>query len=305
MRNNMRVLTIIIGDHRGGQIAWESLETNLLKFLNSDLALLFEDENLKMENLLTKKAKFVWTVPYKYNWDDYFIEEYSPNIVKNFLIGSKTSFAGGIKNNPGSGARLLGFRDILLKNYIEIIESYDQIILTRSDYLYIEKYPMLDNSFIWIPEGEDYGGLQDGHNVFPSYLARDVLSICKNLERENFDLLNMRTISPETILEEHFKFENLYKLVKRYERIQFSVATKKDSSNWSNAKYKTFFYGNLLIKYPSQFLNIYKNNRTFRKRFKNKINYYLILLQQYLFKKISNIVKFTNYHIKKRIHFIS
>lgn len=300
----MKILTIIIGDHRGGQHAWDSLKKNLLLPLKSDLALIYETEGM-VSNSLRTLAKYDWEVSYKFNWEEYFFKEYSSNIVKNFLIGSETSFAGGIKNNPGSGARLFGFRDILLKKYIEIIENYDQIILTRSDFFYISKYPKLENNYIWIPDGEDYGGLQDGHNVFPSNLARNVFSICKNLEEDKFDLLNMRTVSPETILKEHFKFENLYKLVKRYERVQLSVATKKDSSNWSNAKYKTFFFGNLLIKYPSQYLNIYAHNRAFRKSFKNKINYYFILIQQYFFKKISNILNFINYHIRKRIHIIS
>ena len=107
--------------------------------------------------MLKRRAKYIWEVPYKYNWDDYFLKEYSSNIVKNFLVGSEFSFAGGIKNNPGSGARLFGFRDILLKNYLDIINKYDQIILTRSDFYYIDKHPLLDNKNIWIPEGEDYG----------------------------------------------------------------------------------------------------------------------------------------------------
>ena len=106
----MKILTIIMGDLRGGNETWETFEKNLLENLNSDLALIYEKDESNTDNLLKRRAKYIWEVPYKYNWDDYFLKEYSSNIVKNFLVGSEFSFAGGIKNNPGSGARLFGFR---------------------------------------------------------------------------------------------------------------------------------------------------------------------------------------------------
>ena len=50
--------------------------------------------------------------------------------------------------------------------------------------------------------GEDYGGIQDGLNIFPSLHAKHIKYLL-NLENDKFGLLNMRTISPETILEKH------------------------------------------------------------------------------------------------------
>lgn len=300
----MKTLTIIMGDLRGGSQTWNSFKKHLIDYLDSDLALIFENSQNIDKNLLFNLARFKWTVPYKNNWDEYFLSEYSENIIKNFLIGSKTSFAGGIKNNPGSGARLFGFRDILYKNYLDIIESYEQIILTRSDFFYVDNHPKLPNDCIWIPEGEDYGGIQDGLNIFPSKHSKKILSICESLEKNKFNLIEMRTVSPETVLKEHYINTGLIKIVKRYPRVQFSVATKNDTTNWSKAHYNTFFMSSLRIKYPSQFMNIYKNNKNFSKKLVNKINYKFIIFQIKLYKKISKILNYINYHIKKRIHFM-
>lgn len=300
----MKTLTIIMGDIRGGTPTWNSFKKHLIDPLQSDLAIIYEDTPKIEQNILLNIAKFIWPVSYKNNWDEYFLKEYSENIVKNFLIGSKTSFAGGIKNNPGSGARLFGFRDILYKNYLNIIQNYEQIILTRSDFFYIDNHPKLPNDSIWIPEGEDYGGIQDGLNIFPSKHSEKILSICESLEKNKFNLIGMRTISPETVLKEHYVNTSLIKIVKRYPRIQFSVATKKDTTNWSKAHYNTFFMSSLRIKYPSQFINIYKNNKKFSKKLINKINYKFIVFQLKVYKKISKILNYINYHIKKRIHFM-
>lgn len=300
----MKTLTIIMGDLRGGTQTWDSLKKHLIDHLQSDLAIIYEDTNKVEDNPLFNLAKFNWPVPYKNNWDEYFLSEYSENIIRNFLIGSKTSFAGGIKNNPGSGARLFGFRDILYKNYIDIIESYDQIILTRSDFFYIDDHPKLPNDSIWIPEGEDYGGIQDGLNIFSSEHSKKILSICENLEKNKFNLIDMRTVSPETVLKEHYINTNLIKIVKRYPRVQFSVATKSDSTNWSKAQYHTVFMNSLKIKYPSQFMSIYENNEKFSKKLINKINYKFVVFQIKIYQKISKILNYINYHVKKRIHFM-
>ena len=109
----------------------------------------------------------------------------------------------------------------------------------------------------------------------------------------------MRTISPETILEKHLINLGLYEKVKRYKRIQFSVATKDDPTNWSKAQYRMLFSNGLRVKYASQYLNIYLTNTLFRKKLKNKINYVFINIQIKFYRFVSKKLNYVNYHVKK------
>ena len=58
-------------------------------------------------------------------------------------------------------------KDILLNNYLDEIQAYEQIIL-QDLIVFIKEHPELNNKFIWIPEGEDYFGICDRHAVVPS-----------------------------------------------------------------------------------------------------------------------------------------
>ena len=74
-----------------------------------------------------------------------------------------------------------------LSNIIErlkLTSVYDRFVITRTDQFYMCPYnlSLLDNRYMWIPQGEDYGGVCDRHlvcnnshildalRVFPAYL---------------------------------------------------------------------------------------------------------------------------------------
>jgi hypothetical protein len=67
------------------------------------------------------------------------------------------------------------------------LDTYDQIIVTRSDYIWVNPHPVLDCNHAWIPNGEFHGGLCDRHIVFPSHMAERVLSIGGTISHEQYE----------------------------------------------------------------------------------------------------------------------
>ena len=53
--------------------------------------------------------------------------------------------------------------------------------------------------------------------------------------------------------------ENLISDVIRYDRSQFTTSLKGEHTNWRIAKYKLYFFNDLMIKYPDEFMNSISN----------------------------------------------
>tara|TARA_X000001036_G_C20637682_1_gene789807 strand:- start:565 stop:1458 length:894 start_codon:yes stop_codon:yes gene_type:complete len=293
---NNEVLVIMMGSSRGGKHALETQKKFFLDYLNADLAICFGDVDKTSAEIL-EIAKYNWNFIDFENWRDYFEQNFSSNIVDNFIAGGENGLAGGIDNHTGSGSIIFAIRDILKRNYLDIIKSYKQVILTRSDYLYVDFHPQLDFEKISVIEGEDYFGITDRHYVFPGKYAEEILGVCDYLDIKDVYKEWHEIKNPESVLMFYYKKINLYNNIERFKRTQLVVKQSGDSTRWGNG-IRLLFFRDLDAKKVSEFENTMKNLKLLKRfnliNFKLKINYYLFQIR-----KLINNVSFKIF--KKRI----
>ena len=234
----MSTLVILIGTPRGDEIVWESMYRHLLKPYNADLALCFEEQEDKSSSLYSK-ATYLWEVPKYDNWEQYYIDnniEGSWREICNWAARDSNciGFSGiGESKGYGSGAILIAFRHYLLNNHLETIQSYDRIILTRSDYFYAFDQPILDNEHYWVPRGESYGGIIDRFQQFPSKYAKEALNVmeymCSVQILHDF-MYSGHLINIERVIAKYFHKIGFTDKVKQFNRSNFLVMSSSDES---------------------------------------------------------------------------
>ena len=69
------------------------------------------------------------------------LKNISPKIFENLWLVKIRTLWGDDSNN--GSAIIFAIRDILLRKHIDVIESYSQVILTRSDYIYVNYHQIL------------------------------------------------------------------------------------------------------------------------------------------------------------------
>ena len=283
-------LVILIGSPRGNALVWKTLDKYVLKEQNADLAICFTDNYDKNEySKLKQLAKYDWSIKDYNNWETYYRENYSSNILKFFDDFKDNAISGGLNEAPGAGAILLAQRDTIFRKHLTKVKNYNQIILTRSDYLYIDKHPQLNNSYIWIPDGEDFGGINDRYWVFSSEIAEKVLGICDYLDKTRFKRNSIINENLEGLLLTYLKDIGILKKVNRFNYFHFLVKTENDATKHSPGEFKIRLLGKVSVKYVSEFkralTNVdFKNNiRKFNPT--NLIIYINFLIYAKFFKK--------------------
>ena len=254
-----KTLIILLGAARGGEETWKSMYKYLLEPFSADLALLFGKTSDKKASLY-KKAKFIWEIDEYSDWWDYYKKYFSNRIYDIFKHNEIEGLGGGISNFRGSGAIIFALRHFLKNNFKDILLDYDRIILTRSDFFYIDFHPSLKNDAFYILEGERYGGITDRHHIFPSSMTDQILSINEFLDKkENYKYLLTKNLNPERALSEYYKNINIFEKIKFCKRVQFIVAKKNESKRWSYTKGYKFNSNTLLIKYQREYYTALKN----------------------------------------------
>ena len=71
--------------------------------------------------------------------------------------------------------------------------------------------------------------------------------------------VNTEYLNCETSFLNHLKHEGLLSFVERYPRTQFTSALSKDKTNWRIPIYKIYFFNKLMIKYPDEYIDSFKN----------------------------------------------
>ncbi len=279
-----KTLVVLIGSARGGEETWRTMYKYLLEPYSADLALLFGKTLDKSSSLYTK-AKFIWEIEEYSDWWNYYNKYFSNRIYNIYKQNEIEGLGGGINNFRGSGAIIFALRHFLKNNYKDHLLKYDRIILTRSDFFYIDFHPKLENDSLYIIEGEKYGGVSDRHHIFPSTMIDDVLGINEYLDDQiNYDFLISKNLNPERALLEFFKNSGILKNIKFCKRVQFIVAKQNESKRWSYTKGYKFKSDTLLIKYQKEYYTALKN----------KYGIFIGLLLRFIFhffrKKILNLL---------------
>ncbi|WP_337660026.1 hypothetical protein [Anderseniella sp. Alg231-50] len=168
---------------------------------------------------------------------------------------------GGIKSEPiqpGSGGIILFFRVFLsrmLQQY-GLLDQYDRIIVTRSDFMFEVPHPpaeLLDNRFIWIPDGEYYGGYTDRHISCPSCHILEVLSAADLFKEDPDDVARRMKIGQwnvEKLLKEHFERAGLSKWIRIMPYVMFAVREEGGHTSWSKGRYDAPM--GVYVKYPEE-----------------------------------------------------
>jgi len=250
-------LLILSGLPRGGESTWKTMSKFVLDSIGSDLAICY-GSNLEIPRYLEEASTYKWEIDEPEDWKEYFYKNYPENSVNYLELGRET----GLEKSG-----LIGFaiKDIIMKKYINTLRKYDQIIYSRYDLYHVDNHPVLDNNFIWIAEGEDYGGVNDRHFIFPSKNAEEILDVCgyinnKNSIKELPDLINT-----ESVWYKHLESKKLDTKIKRYKKHYFTVSAPGDSTRWRVAEYKLYFSNNLKLKYPNEFISSIKYLKESRK----------------------------------------
>jgi hypothetical protein len=244
-------LVILAGSPRGGEDTWNSLYKYVVDYLDADLALCCSD--LWSQDIsLFKKAKYKWIFPEFENYFDY----YSANFKGTWRSYFNTGIDTGLLS---SGSVHFVFKDIILKNYLDILMEYKYIIYTRFDQKYTDYHPLGHANSILIPSGEDYFGICDRHAMMPSKYCKQFLSICEYIDKPQ-SLKNVADFNNcETTFRDHLISTKLENKVSRFKRSQFTTSLDGEHTNWRVAKYKLYFYKRMMIKYPDEFYDSIKN----------------------------------------------
>lgn len=241
-------LTVLIGHPRGGEKTWNSLYKYVLGPLNSELAILTGSKWLNNQSFLSI-AKYKWIIEEPDDWFTYYEDNFQSKNWKTYFEKDKTT---GLYN---SGSIHFALKDILLKKHICELEAYKQIIITRFDQFYISNHKKFNDNSIWIPEGEDYFGVCDRHAVVPSSDIREFLNIAGYVNSNNTENYVSEFINCEVAYMHHLENSNLIDKVKRFKRFQFTTTIKEDFNRWRTPNYKIYFYHNIYLKYPDEFLD--------------------------------------------------
>ena len=272
-----KTLIILIGNARGSEVAWNSLYQNVMLPLNADLALVLGDNESDKNNSLFHRAKYIKLIHEYDDWGDCIDMIAKKNNLdsmnwrKVHLENDQFDPAlwGGVKYNGtrinGAGALQNCHRWFVIELIHEhkLLEKYDQFIITRTDHYYAFQYPLLDNKNIWIPKGEDYGGICDRHIVLHKSIVVESLNIIPWIIKQKNQLLG----NPEGALQKFYLDIGLFHLIKRFDRSFFTVKTKDDPTRWSG---NTMFIKELDLysKYPNEYFDTFREIRE-NNRFRN------------------------------------
>ena len=264
-----RVLVCILAQTRAHQLTWANFEKNVLGELNADLAVCIGvDQQYDYDNPYFKNARFRCIIPES--------ADYAAEIDRiSVSLGHRTDwrgllklcedyysiFLGGVAGVAGAGAILLVYR-WYLRNYIaeqQLDARYDRFIITRSDFIYAAPHPCLDaieRGSIWLPDGEDWGGLVDRHMVVNNDDVIKSLSTLSDLLRnpEDWAAALAARIAPyrniEGVLEIYFKREGLFSRVRRFPYIMYLVRGENDPTRWTEGEFDPEL--GLYVKYPTE-----------------------------------------------------
>jgi len=169
---------------------------------------------------------------------------------------------GGIHPQKTVAAILYFNRWVLLQNIRSqgLLNHYDRFVVTRSDFVYTCPHPrlkLLDPDYIWIPEGEDYGGFCDRHIVLSGSDIENGLNLLEPILKSPEELYslfcNQKDWNIEKYMKWHFRLHHIESRVKRMPYSMYLVRTASDSSTWNLGAFSE--EAGAIVKYKYEFEN--------------------------------------------------
>ena len=262
-----RTLVVILGQLSAAPLTWNNFKENVLEELGADLAVCVpNDSYFDFTNPYYRNARYRWLVPDYRDMADAFDRIHS-------LLGSsedwrvicdvRGTWIGRITQSgqPGAASILFVLRWFMLNEILSarLLEIYDRFIITRSDFYYLCPHPpldFLDPDNLWVPDGEDYGGLTDRHLIVSSeYLVKSCNLIDDLLLRpaEIHEIMVPREDwNIESYLHLHLQRNGLIDKVRRFPYIMFLVKTPEDPAAWPPRRGRFNENLGMIVKYKSE-----------------------------------------------------
>ena len=323
----IKTLVCILGQTRAQDITWSNFNNFLLKSLNADLALCVADKKTS-NNQMYKNAKYIWKYKDLKDYSKHFEDaqrvlikfkklDYKPNWkklvrIKHFWL-ARISGTSKIKNNRGiysggTGGLLIYNRWFLLQKILKnkLIKKYDRFIITRSDFMWNTHHPKMNNlnpKYIWIPDGEKYGGYTDRHAVLSKNNVYDYLNLLEPILLEPDKLYDLMKLKNNWNLERYIKLylsqKGYAKKVKLFPYIMFSVRNSRIKTTFRPGTFS--FKHKFFIKYFKEYLSSMIMSFLIGDRNKNYSKFGLLRLAYRIFKNLFKIKFILNIFLKNKV----
>ena len=250
-----QTLVALLGSIRGGEPTWRSLQKNVLQRNGADLALMIGSTT--EHTLLQKMARYVWTIPERSNdeWgvtlDRIAAQLHVPNatawradlgfyrVTKRIgkMMPSNITWMSPAFLGPSQWSAAINLvmrwelRQRLLKHGLH--RKYKRFIISRTDQFYgcpLELHT-LDARMVWVPEGEDFGGLCDRFVACSRHDVLNCLAIVDGYLQNPHAYPSW--MNPERFYLRRLKALGLWSRVRRFPRIMFTAAAPGDATRWS------------------------------------------------------------------------
>lgn len=289
-----KTLVILMGDLRCGEPCWNSLQQNVLQPNQADLALLIQPPPPQYQNSsLLNIAKYHWPVPNYSNWLDalniirtgnenssewqqHFFETLSPIYPDSIVLGPIQYQLNKTTTLKFSGSAVIIFymRYVLSQRIrqLYLTHRYEWFIITRTDQFYwcTHDIASFHKDTLWIPRGEDYGGITDRHLVVHRQHILKALNILQpllhNPQHYKAFFQQQRHQNSEMFLQLRFQEESLQ--VQRFPRTMFLAGVPGDSYLWRPA-WKPLKKAGVNVKYPKEYANTKRNCLEMKRRQKS------------------------------------
>jgi hypothetical protein len=266
--NTNGTLLLLIGQPRGGKIAWETMRRHIQVRFNASIATIRSCKNGTTAGMsgaaaemLDQMSDFKWCVevPPDGDWEFYFdrfrmscpnAPDWRQNLCYN-KQGIHSAFLGGLhrcmQSNPwgkgrdpnvGAGSIVTTLQWFALQKMKEneLEKKFSQVIVTRSDLLYLQSPPhpgvMSDREVIYVPSGQEFGGYDH------RYWAGNIHAVMKALnwgeEAVCKSQLYTNVNNPEMALSTVMKL-NFIRGVS-FPRTMFLVRANQDPTSWSQGE---------------------------------------------------------------------
>jgi hypothetical protein len=271
--HELTTLVVLFGGLRGGEVAWNSLYTHVLDVNNAHLALVVSESAKSKSSSIYKRADYIWEIPEYSDWGRSAFDAV-------YGAGSGTFFST-LTTTPEivkwSGPIQWYFKALVLRviHQSGLTNVYDRFVITRPDMYYLCDLDLSDfhPDFIWIPEGEDWDGINDRQMVVSKSDLNSTLDMIGTISHNKNDFRNKKSyihkhkswfINAEQILKRYLEKNGVYDRVRRYSSVGFTIRAEGDNARWSKGKLTEVAKGVFVnVKYPSEYKGAKKSCEIF------------------------------------------